>query len=230
MDARYVDGSYLASNPTWDEEDSHWKAEQIHTLLYRNRIDPSSIVDLGCGAGGVLASLHGMYPRARLYGFDLSPQAIAMAKRHAGTAIQFSASDPLSDPERFDVLIAADVFEHVPDYLGFLAKCQRKASYKVYHVPLDMHVSAILRDAHIRQRNNVGHLHYFTASSALATLRDTGHEVIDHFYTCGALDLFRTHPSLRRALANLPRLVLSKFSIPLTAKLLGGYSLIALCR
>lgn len=29
----YEDGTYFANNPTWDEEDSSWKAEKIERLL-----------------------------------------------------------------------------------------------------------------------------------------------------------------------------------------------------
>src|SRR3974390_3184813 len=54
----YKSGDYLANNPTWDEEDSAWKAGQVLKMLDRNHLAPKSIVDVGCGAGGILASLH----------------------------------------------------------------------------------------------------------------------------------------------------------------------------
>lgn len=34
----YTDGSYLANNPSWHEEDSPWKARQIIRLLEANRL------------------------------------------------------------------------------------------------------------------------------------------------------------------------------------------------
>jgi hypothetical protein len=78
------------------------------------------------------------------------------------------------------------VFEHVPDYIGFLEKCKPLAKYKIYHIPLDIHVSSVLRGSFVNARYSVGHLHYFSEESALATLKDTGHEIVDCFYTNGA--------------------------------------------
>ena len=71
--------------------------------------------------------------------------------------------------------------------MGFLEKCRAKAEYKIYHIPLDVHVSSVLRNAFIGGRYTLGHLHYFTADSAIATLKDTGHEIVDYLYTNAAL-------------------------------------------
>ena len=123
-----------------------------------------------------------------------------------------------------------DVFEHVPDYLGFVEKCREKATYKIYHIPLDIHVSSVFRNSFLRNRYTIGHIHYFTADSAISALRDTGHEIIDCFYTNGAVGLFKEHPSFKKAIANVPRWLLSKFNLPFTARLLGGYSLLVLTK
>jgi len=165
-------------------------------------------------------------------GYDISPQAIGLAKQAEGENIQFYCEDLLSESnaEQFDVLIAIDVYEHVPDYMGFLEKCKQKAAYKVYHVPLDLHVSSVLRNTFMRSRYAVGHLHYFTADSAMATLKDTGHELVDWFYTNPAIELFKEHPSVKKAVANVPRYICSKLSVSLTARVFGGYSLLILAR
>lgn len=44
------------------------------------RIDPSLIVDIGCGTGAALASLAQRYPRAALAGFDLAHGMLARAR------------------------------------------------------------------------------------------------------------------------------------------------------
>lgn len=229
-EARYLDGSYLAHNPTWGAEDSPWKAGQIHKILERNSVAPRSIAEIGCGAGGILQALSQKYPDAQCHGFDISPLAFAMAQRHSSSRLHFHLADLLESRERFDVLLAIDVAEHVPDYLGFLKRCRERASFQVYHFPLELHVSAVLRDAHLYTREKVGHLHYFSAATALATLRDTGHEVVDHFFTAGTMGLFKHHPAFKTAVANVPRWFISRFSEAWASKLLGGYSLMILCR
>jgi hypothetical protein len=127
-----------------------------------------------------------------------------------------------------------DVYEHIPDYVGFVEKCRKKADYKIYHIPLDISVSSVLRNSFIPTGGVYPggryHIHYFTADWALATLKETGHEIIDHFYTSGSFGGFGLHPSFKTSIANCPRWLFSKFSLPFTARVFGGYSLLVLAR
>lgn len=70
------------------------------------------------------------------------------------------------------ILLANNVFEHVPDYLKFIEKCKPLPKCKIYHIPLDIHVSAGLRGSFVNARYSVGHLHCFSEESALASLKD----------------------------------------------------------
>jgi SAM-dependent methyltransferase len=225
----YADGAYLAENPDWHEEDSQWKAQQIGQMLQRHAMPIRSVAEIGCGVGGVLAELQSrLRPGVDLQGFDISAAAIAQAKTKERDGLHFHHEDLLTRGVSFDLLLIMDVIEHVPDYLGFLDGCRRKARYKLYHIPLDIHVSSVLRGSMLRARAAVGHIHYFTAESALASLADTGHRVIDSFYTNGALGLADLHPSMRRTMANIPRRLISTLSTAWAARLLGGYSLLVL--
>ncbi|MBI1389086.1 MAG: methyltransferase domain-containing protein [bacterium] len=234
MTDRYTSGDYLEQNQSWHAEDSAWKAAQIARMIETHRLAPASVAELGCGAGEILIELSRLdaLKNARIEGYDISPQAIALCQAHGVERAKFYCEDLLRDAhtETFDLMLVIDVFEHVPDYLGFLEKCRPKADYKIYHIPLGIHVSSVLRNAFLQSRYTVGHLHYFSAESALAALRDTGHEIVDYFYTDVALGVFRQHPSLKRAAANIPRWLFSKISVPLTARILGGYSLLALTK
>jgi SAM-dependent methyltransferase len=234
MSQLYTSGAYSESNPTWHQEDSPWKALQIDRVLRRNRIEYSSVAEIGCGAGGVLRALEADDETGsrRYYGFDIAPEAIAIARRHESERTRFFERDVLGDgtEEKFDVMLAVDVFEHVPDYIGFLERLRDTATYNVFHIPLDLHVSAMLRNSFLETRRRFGHLHYFTADSALATLRDTGYEILDFEYTSGATELFREHPSVRKLIANIPRYCVSRFSVPLASRWFGGYSLLVLAK
>ena len=77
-------------------------------------------------------------------------------------------------------------------------------------------------------RADLGHLHYFWKATALATLRDTGYEVVDSFYTFSA-GLNRPH-RLRRHALNLVRQTLFAADKDTAALLLGGYSLMVLAK
>lgn len=226
----YTDGEYLRRNPTWDEEDSPWKAEQISRMISRNNLSYRSVCEVGCGAGAILQQLSLLLPKDVVFdGYEISPQAYEMAKQKQEERLRFHLKDLMADEgDTYDILLVIDVFEHVPDYIGFIRGCSSKAKYKIYHIPLDVHVSSVLRSSLTNARDSVGHLHYFTAETALATVKDSGQKILDVCYTDGGIALQKLHPSTKRTLANIPRRILSKFSVPLTARLLGGYSLLVL--
>jgi SAM-dependent methyltransferase len=226
----YTDGTYATNNPTWHEEDASFKAKFIAEIINKNNISINKVAEIGCGSGAIIKTLSHLLNREGVVwkGYDIAPEPIANAKRDPLPGIEFYCQDLLKLDETFDVLLAIDVFEHVPDYMGFLNLCRDKARYKIYHIPLDMHVSALLRDSLTNARKSVGHLHYFTLSTAIATLTDTGHKIIDTHLTPGAIALFWRHPSLKRAIANLPRIILSQFSPAFSTRLLGGHSLLVL--
>jgi SAM-dependent methyltransferase len=229
MENIYTNQEYLKKNPTWHDEDSPWKASQIMELLTRNKIKFQKVAEIGCGAGGVIKAVSSQFGDGLQFkGFDISPEAIHMAEKHRQPGLSFYCEDLLLSSEYHDLLLIIDVIEHIPDYLGFTAKCQTKARYKIYHIPLDIHVSSVLRARFVVGRRTVGHLHYFSAESALDTISDTGHKVIDYMYTDGGVALAKLHPSFRRTLANLPRKFFGLFSKKLSARWFGGYSLLVL--
>jgi predicted TPR repeat methyltransferase len=229
-EARYTDGTYLEANPGWHEDDSPMKARWIDAILRRNRIDPASIAEIGCGAGGILDALQAMRPAARFTGYEISPQAYALAAKKVRPGLDFHLQDmTTSDAGRFDLLMAIDVFEHVPDYLGFLTALRERATYKLFHVPLDMSVQMLLRPGlftHVRE--TLGHLHYFSKETAFDTLRECGYEVVDWNYTYWSREI--PDLPLRTRIANLPRAAVAAVSADLAVRLFGGASALILTR
>ncbi len=222
---------YLQKTSTWHSEDSPWKAGQIHRMIMRNGLTPGRIVEVGCGVGEILYCLNDITGKSisQIDGFDIAIDAIEIAKRKGSTNLHFYCEDFLfSDRSDYDLLLMIDVFEHIPDYLGFLEKCKSRAEYKIYHIPLDVHVSSILRNKLVDAREKVGHLHYFTKETALATLKDTGHEIIDFFYTDQSTG--SPNKGWKTRIANIPRLILHPLFPNFTVKLLGGYSLMVLAK
>ena len=227
---RYFDGAYLAHNPTWHAEHSPTKARWIDEILRRNRLDPVTIAEVGCGSGEILVELRKRRPEAAFTGFEISPDAYAICSSKSAQGLEFRLADLLQvESEPFDLLLAIDVFEHVPDYLGFLKALKAKAGHAIFHIPLDLSVQALLRGtSYPILREQTGHLHYFTRYTALATLRDCGYEIVDWTYTRSSQEL--PGKGLRTRIANLPRKLVQTVSEDLSARLLGGYSLLVLAR
>ena len=89
-----------------------------------------------------------------------------------------------------------------------------------------MTVWNVLRGQPIRLRERIGHLHYFDAETAIATLEECGYRIRARSYTAGSLDL--PAATRLRGLARLPRRMLSRINQDVAARLLGGFSLLVL--
>lgn len=230
MTLRYTSGDYLAKNPTWHAEDAPWKSTQIQKMLNLHSITPTTMCDVGCGSGEIISLLSLAYSNCLFDGYDISPQALALADAKAASNIRFHLGEPERGSARFHVALAIDVFEHVDDYIGWLRKLHGLADYYIFHVPLDLSVQALTRRAPIvNLRNNVGHIHNFFKESALGTLEHAGFRVEDWFYTSGHEHQSKMGKSVRTRIARIPRSFLFGVAPDLAVRLLGGYSLLALC-
>ena len=138
--------------------------------------------------------------------------------------------DFLQEADHFyDLLLVIDVIEHVEDYFGFLRVVRGKAEHKLFHIPLDICVQRVLLCAPIlRRRRELGHIHYFTKETALATLHDTGYEIVDYFYTGGSLE--RPTSSILYSLGKWPLRLASILNKDLAVRILGGHSLMVLAK
>jgi SAM-dependent methyltransferase len=229
-ESMYQTGEYLEKNPTWHVEDSAFKAEQILKMMALHDLKPRTICEVGCGAGEILKQLELRLPSdTQLFGYEISPAAHALCQTRQSERLHFFCEDLLAtSTDKFELLLCLDVFEHVEDYFGFLRALRAKGQNLIFHIPLDLSVQWLWRSKPImRERQQAGHLHYFTKETAIATLRDAGYEVLDSFYTPGAIANPR---SVKAKLASLPRRILSVLNQDLVVRILGGYSLLVLAR
>jgi SAM-dependent methyltransferase len=220
----YTDGTYLARNPGWHEESAEWKALQILSFLADRNLKPESIVDIGCGTGGVLEVIARALPETRVIGYDPSPQAIGMVER--SERVELRLGGPEAVHEHCDLLLSLDVLEHVEDYIGFLRSLRPLADQFIFHIPLDASAQTVVREsALLAARSTVGHLHYFTRGTALASLETAGFEI-----ACDRLLLPSDMPGRRRRtqVANISRYLGRRLNSELTARILGGFTLLVL--
>jgi 2-polyprenyl-3-methyl-5-hydroxy-6-metoxy-1,4-benzoquinol methylase len=226
----YTTGEYIENNPNWHMEDSPWKAKQIIKMIQKNNLQIESVGEVGCGAGEALRQLQMVMPKnVNFFGYEISPQAFEFCQKISNERLKFELGNLPDKKNIFDLILCIDVFEHVEDYFSFLRKLRDKARYKIFHIPLDISVSSVLRSSPILgARKHVGHLHYFTKETALATLEDTGYEILDYFYTAGSIDL--NIKMVKTFLARFPRQVLYTLNQDIAVRLMGGYSLLVLTK
>lgn len=223
--SQYVTGEYAGKHPGFHVKDSPWKAGQIHKMLDSQGLTPARIAEVGCGAGDILVQLAKRYADTKFDGFELSPQGFEMCKQRESDRIRFFNDDFCSsDGPSYDAVMCIDVFEHVEDHFSFLRGIRKKGKAFIFHIPLDMNAQMVARSSPIqRVRAKLGHLHYFSRDTAIATLEECGYDVQSWFYTPGGVDRAK---GWKARIALLPRKILFAIASDLTVRVLGGYSLL----
>ena len=227
----YLNDEYLTKNPNWHIEDSPWKSQQILKIISKNHLNPKIICELGCGAGEILNQLSKEIKNCKFTGYEISKAAYDFCKTIDNNKLTFFHEDLLSDAnqEFFDVLLVIDVVEHIENYFSFLRKSKEKASYKIFHIPLEMTAQSIIRIRPIlKGRKKYGHIHYFTKDTFFASLEDSGYEIVDWMYTDWDKDLLRN--TFKRKLKSLPRMMVGYFNKDLSVRSFGGSSLLVLAK
>ena len=240
-------GAYLEKNPLWHADEAPWKASYVLRLMARNGLAPATVCDVCCGTGEVLRIVQqGLGEGCRLVGYDISPQAIALAERRANERLVFRLGDVRDRRAAFDVLLLMDVVEHLEDYFSLLRDLRPMAEYKIVHIPLDISVRSVLRGRLSEYRAAYGHIHYFTKDVALRMLEEAGYEVVDYVYTWqenplrvvwnehrhrGARTLARKLAGYAaRTVLGLPGRIFFALNPDLAVRVLGGWRLLVLTR
>jgi SAM-dependent methyltransferase len=227
---KYTSGDYLRNNPTWDMEDSPWKAEKVFEILSEKGYNPTSVCEIGCGAGGVLAELRRLFPKCELFGYEIAGDASHFWSQHAQANIHFEVGDFFELNKRsFDVLLLLDVIEHLESPFDFLNRLREFASSFVFHIPLDLSALNVFREKPLLDsRLKVGHIHYFTKELALSLLSECGYDVLNWRYTGAAF--MSPKRNWKSRLASLPRRLAYSVNKDWGTRLFGGETLMVLAQ
>lgn len=229
----YSSGEYLEKHPTWHVEVSSPKARDILEILQQADLAPRAICEVGCGAGEILAQLQKQMDSAcTFHGYDISPQAIELARSRENERLHFTVADFTQENVFFDLILMIDMIEHVENCFSFLREIKAKGTYKIIQFALDITVETLLinPEALLGFRStygHVGHLHYFTKNIALAMLEDLGYEILDFKYVPLPAN---KGESLSQKLHRPFIKFLYALHKDLAVRLLGGYKLLVLAR
>ncbi len=228
---RYLDGSYASHVPDWHVGESPWKARHALAMLRKNGLALESVCEVGCGAGEALRLIQeGLPASCQLTGYDISPQAIELARTRENARLRFVQGDVTAlAGQRFDLTLVLDVVEHLEDYFTFLRALRPLGTHALFMFPLDLSAQSILRPGGLLYtRREYGHLHYFTKEVILALLAETGYEVVDWEYALESVEQSTNAP--RRRVLSLPRRIAYALNRDVAAHLLGGSRFLALAR
>ena len=161
-------------------------------------------------------------------GYEVSPQALAVATSHQRPRLTYHLQDITRlKCKPVDLIVVMDVIEHVEDYMSFLRSVRERGEWKIFHVPLDITIQGVLRNSLLTGWDNVGHIHAFTKDIALRAITHTGYDIVDYFYTDKTES---AHCNRRMRVAGIPRRIVFGLHNDLCVRLLGGYSLLVLAR
>lgn len=224
----YKDGTYLKNSPNWNAEDSAFKANKILTLLSKYQIPLQSICEVGCGSGEILVQLSANLPyNTEFTGFDISSDAINIAKKKETDKIKFELKDITNDTSGlyFDLILVMDVIEHIENYFKFLRDVVQKSRYTIFHIPLGMCIWSLFREQMlIEPKERVGHIHVFSEDFIKSILSDCGYKIIDKIYT---EPIYRP-TSIKERTIDFTRKTLFKLNKRLCSKTIGGMSILIL--
>jgi SAM-dependent methyltransferase len=110
-------------------EEAHWWHATRRRLVLDQIVRTAGagrdlrILDVGCGTGRMLSELGRL---GRATGLDLSDEALRFCRErgHRGVLKADVLRLPFDD-DRFDVVTAMDVLEHIEDHVGALRECRR---------------------------------------------------------------------------------------------------------
>lgn len=157
-----------------DLEETMWwyhglHANILHAVAVHGNV-PGTLLDAGCGTGGMLKAIRAEYPECALYGVDISEQASEAARRKSGATVATGSVDALPhEPGSFDVLVSLDVLGYEMDL---------DAAVKGFFTVLKPGGTLVLNLAAYQwmlsyHDRNVGQTKRFTRSEAIGLL--TGH-------------------------------------------------------
>ncbi len=226
FEKKYTDGFYTQDNPTFNDNESSIKAQSLLRLLNDTKIDLNkikSILDVGCGGGGLLASLNKIHSeKIVLHGIDLNPDAIDFAKNRSKTELnmQFSNSDVSTVTGDYDLSMAVHVVEHVPDIHDFIKNLCRISGLVYIVIPIEASVwSTIRKGVLAHQYERYGHIHFFNEPVFDKMLCDFGFEIIGRGYS----DEFKAFDTVSAKIIKYPRMLLGYISKKFACNFLGGY-------
>jgi len=101
---------------------------RLRSLVETIELNRGKLLDIGCGGGMLTESLPYYFPKANIFGCDISRTAIEYAAKFGSGKVRYDQIQNNRFPYKdniFDACICFDVLEHVPDVSLFLKEARR---------------------------------------------------------------------------------------------------------
>ena len=178
---------YIRKNPSLHLEQAKIKADQI--LKFLGGMKVGSLIDVGCGAGGITVILKEKLSPVKTIGIDISKTMIDLAKRK-NKDITWYCGDIFGYKHRdkVDLIIGIDIIEHIQDDIGLLKKMGRIGHKVLIKTPLeDSFLDSKIRKLEINDswkdsENKYGHIHHYNDKQITKMCKDAGFKIVKSDY------------------------------------------------
>jgi len=228
--SRYTDGSYYLNNPSWDAEHIPSKLSCFSSLC--TSIDGfHSVIEVGCGSGLFIHALAEQNPNLNFIAYDPSPFLDAIWKELPSlNNLQFHnvSFTPTPTPNRV-LFLLIDILEHIPDPISFLQSLAQ--SYPncsiVTLIPLELSLASLMMPRSlIHSYKKVGHIHFFSSTSARILLSEAGFSTVSSILV--SRYRFSSPIGFASRISFLARSIVHKVLGPeFLSRLFGGISIMA---
>lgn len=181
------------------------------------QLKPSSVLDIGCG-NGLLLEYFKNNLKLKTAGVELSPQDCAIAKKKADKIINASIENSnISSKfkEKFDIVIATDVFEHLPNppkAMRNISKIAKKNSLLIIDTGDIGGFGASIGGALNPFTQDEGHITFFSRKTIQLLLNKYGFEIIKfhdnrEVFPKEKLEISRIFFRLKRMFTSTPNMI-----------------------
>lgn len=161
---------------TWGDMQKYGPVHRHHRRIFSDlfnqlpKSEITSIADIGCGEGSNLFFIRSQFPKAELFGFDISNTAIESAK--ANTDAKFSILNIQKEPpqRKFDLTFCSDVVEHLEDDLA--------AMRNIKHATNKFAVVATVQGRMRTNEDTIGHVRNYEYGELEDKLKSVGFEIL----------------------------------------------------
>lgn len=181
---------YIEKNPNMHLEHSEEKAAELYAVIPKDK-KVNTMLDIACGAGLITRLLKERLKIKNVYGIDISSRMIEKAKElDSKKEVRWKVADifQYKSKQRFDLLICADIIEHLEDDHKFLIRLKQLGDSIALKVPLeDAIITRMIRKFKISDPwresfEKYGHLHHYNEKELDSIIIKNGWRIVNHKY------------------------------------------------
>ncbi|NOT01006.1 MAG: methyltransferase domain-containing protein [Phycisphaerales bacterium] len=176
----YYEKDYLGENPQMHLEDTEWKVRELLPLLPKANGHSPAVLDIGCGAGELLARVGEALNTDDRTAVDCSRSILEFARTRHADADHYRV-DAAHLPFRtgsFDLTMLIDVIEHQAHPDRVLREIARVSQHLLIRTPLEnCGYERLRRKRRDLFRESCGHVVHFDLASVRRMLESNGFQV-----------------------------------------------------